>query len=191
MTTHLIPDVFNGIAPIETTLVGAHPRLHLTSETLVDLRGKLFHAPWSRHFARVRRLADMKQLSEAALVYRKGLINLFRHYLPLADYCAIFDNSSAAPSLVNEQDAVAERALKKAVARVMDENQRLGLPVAVMRKGQAVRSLLLRRWGWCARCGPLTRSSIAEEFFACPPPRPNVCYPSKTCQPSLPICAMN
>jgi hypothetical protein len=70
MTTHLIPDVFNGIAPIETTLVGAHPRLHLTSETLVDLRGKLSHAPWSRHFARVRRLADMKQLPDAALVYR-------------------------------------------------------------------------------------------------------------------------
>jgi len=32
----------------------------------------------------------------------------------------------------------AERALKKAVARVMDENRRLGLPVAVMRKGKAV-----------------------------------------------------
>lgn len=41
--------------------------------------------------------------------YRKGLINLFRHYMPLADYCAIFDNSSAVPVLVYERDAVAER----------------------------------------------------------------------------------
>jgi len=32
----------------------------------------------------------------------------------------------------------AERALKTAVARVMDENRRLGLPVAVMRGGKAV-----------------------------------------------------
>ena len=47
--------------------------------------------------------------------YRKGLINLFRHYLPLADYCAIFDNSSAAPALVYEQDAVAERVSRPAL----------------------------------------------------------------------------
>ena len=32
----------------------------------------------------------------------------------------------------------AERALQKAVARVLEENRRLGLPVAVMRKGRAV-----------------------------------------------------
>lgn len=32
----------------------------------------------------------------------------------------------------------AERVLKKAVARVMEENRRLGIPVAVMRKGRAV-----------------------------------------------------
>ncbi len=32
----------------------------------------------------------------------------------------------------------AERALKKAVARVLEENRRLGFPVAVMRKGKAV-----------------------------------------------------
>lgn len=32
----------------------------------------------------------------------------------------------------------AERALKKAVARVIEENRRLGIPVAVMRKGRAV-----------------------------------------------------
>jgi Lhr-like helicase len=32
----------------------------------------------------------------------------------------------------------AERALQKAVARVLEENRRLGIPVAVMRKGKAV-----------------------------------------------------
>jgi len=32
----------------------------------------------------------------------------------------------------------AEQALKKAVARVIEENRRLDIPVAVMRKGRAV-----------------------------------------------------
>lgn len=32
----------------------------------------------------------------------------------------------------------AERALKRAVARVMEENRRLGIPVAVIRDGRAV-----------------------------------------------------
>ena len=32
----------------------------------------------------------------------------------------------------------AERALKKAVARVIEENRRLGIPVAVMYKGKAI-----------------------------------------------------
>lgn len=41
--------------------------------------------------------------------YRKGLANLFAHYLPLADYCAIFDNSSAAPVLVYERNGMTER----------------------------------------------------------------------------------
>ncbi len=38
----------------------------------------------------------------------------------------------------SREGAQAERALKKAVARVLDENRRLGIPVAVMRKGRAV-----------------------------------------------------
>jgi len=33
---------------------------------------------------------------------------------------------------------MAERVLKKAVARVIEENRRLGIPVAVIRKGRAV-----------------------------------------------------
>lgn len=41
--------------------------------------------------------------------YGKGLANLFRHYLPLADYAVIFDNSSAFPALVYEKTADGER----------------------------------------------------------------------------------
>ena len=66
----MIQDVFNGIAPIETKLSGLHPRLHLTPDTLVALRGKLSQAPWARHFARVRQLADTGRLTDAALVYQ-------------------------------------------------------------------------------------------------------------------------
>ncbi len=70
MTTATIQDVFNGIGPIETTLAGVHPRLHLTAETLTDLRAKLTATPWARHFARVRRLADTGKMPDVALVYR-------------------------------------------------------------------------------------------------------------------------
>lgn len=70
MAAAVIQDVFNGIAPIETTLVGVRPRLHLTPAALLDLRGKLGQAPWSRHFTRVRQLADAGHLPDAALVYR-------------------------------------------------------------------------------------------------------------------------
>lgn len=41
-------------------------------------------------------------------------------------------------STPSREGVKAERALKKAVARVMEENRRLGIPVAVMRKGKAV-----------------------------------------------------
>ncbi|HPB30533.1 MAG TPA: zeta toxin family protein [Candidatus Sumerlaeota bacterium] len=32
--------------------------------------------------------------------FARSLKNLFKHYMPLADYCAIFDNSSSAPKLL-------------------------------------------------------------------------------------------
>lgn len=47
--------------------------------------------------------------------YGKGLRNLFALYLPLADYCAVFDNSSVAPLLVYERDGVAERIIKQSI----------------------------------------------------------------------------
>jgi predicted ABC-type ATPase len=43
--------------------------------------------------------------------YGKGLTNLFRHYLPRTDYCAVFDNSSARPRLLYEKSGGAERVL--------------------------------------------------------------------------------
>ncbi len=44
--------------------------------------------------------------------YGKGLVNLFKFYLPLTDYCAIFDNSSAYPSLIYEKTARNEHVFK-------------------------------------------------------------------------------
>jgi len=44
----------------------------------------------------------------AARRYQKGLKNLFAHYMALVNYCAIFDNSSAAPGLVYECVGTAE-----------------------------------------------------------------------------------
>lgn len=41
--------------------------------------------------------------------FSRGLNNLFRHYMPLADYCAIFDNSSSAPELIFERINTVER----------------------------------------------------------------------------------
>ena len=41
--------------------------------------------------------------------YGKGLINLFRRYMALVDYCAIFDNSSTVPTLVYERCGKIER----------------------------------------------------------------------------------
>lgn len=57
----------------------------------------------------LRRVADRVQLGGHRVPsevvrrrYRKGLVNLFDHYLAAADYCAVFDNSSADPVLVYE-----------------------------------------------------------------------------------------
>lgn len=58
---------------------------------------------------RVRRGGHDIPANTARRRYGKGLTNLFRHYLPLADYAAIFDNSSAFPALVYEKTADGER----------------------------------------------------------------------------------
>ncbi len=44
--------------------------------------------------------------------YGKGLRNLFSFYLSLADYAAIFDNSSAEPLLVYEREDSIERVIQ-------------------------------------------------------------------------------
>jgi len=44
--------------------------------------------------------------------FGRGLTNLFQRYLPLADYCAIFDNSSASPVLVYERTSASERIIR-------------------------------------------------------------------------------
>ena len=41
--------------------------------------------------------------------FHRGLTNLFNHYMPLLDYCAIFDNSSLNPMLVYEKRKGIER----------------------------------------------------------------------------------
>lgn len=46
--------------------------------------------------------------------YGKGLINLFRYYIPLADYCAIFDNTMN-PTLIYERSLEVERIMNREV----------------------------------------------------------------------------
>ena len=58
---------------------------------------------------RVRRGGHDIPARVAARRYGKGLGNLFRHYMALADYCAIFDNSSTNPVLVYERSRLIER----------------------------------------------------------------------------------
>lgn len=59
--------------------------------------------------------------------YRKGVVNLFRHYLGLTDYCAIFDNSSTAPLLVYEQADGYQRIIVEETFRRI-EQQAEGVP---------------------------------------------------------------
>lgn len=55
----------------------------------------------------------------AARRYGKGLGNLFRHYMALADYCAIFENSSTVPVLVYERSRDSERIIMTAIFEKM------------------------------------------------------------------------
>jgi predicted ABC-type ATPase len=62
---------------------------------------------------------DEVDMTESAEIQRnplefKGLRNLFALYMPLAHYCALFDNSSAAPVLVYEREGAAERVVQPA-----------------------------------------------------------------------------
>lgn len=60
---------------------------------------------------RVRRGGHDIPRAVARRRYGKGLANLFRRYMALADYCAIFDNSSTEPSLIYERSAGVERVI--------------------------------------------------------------------------------
>jgi len=55
--------------------------------------------------------------------YTRGIRNLFRLYLPLTDYCAIFDNSSAYPVLVYEKMSRSERILRQDIYRKIVEQE--------------------------------------------------------------------
>jgi predicted ABC-type ATPase len=44
--------------------------------------------------------------------FTKGLNNLFKTYMNLADYCAIFDNSSSVPRLIFERSEGLDRIIK-------------------------------------------------------------------------------
>ena len=56
--------------------------------------------------------------------YGRGLINLFRHYMPLSDYCAIFDNSTT-PNLVYErllrEERIVDGKLFKTIKNQLEE----------------------------------------------------------------------
>lgn len=100
----------------ETTLFGtAHVRLLRTMQSSgYSVR---FYYLWIPSVAltlrriaeRVRRGGHDIPTAVARRRYRKSLKNFFALYMPMADYCAVFDNSSAAPRLVYERDGVAER----------------------------------------------------------------------------------
>lgn len=91
--------------------------------------------------------------------FHRSLANLTRHYLPLADSWAMFDNSGSRPTLVAENRAenmkasngkakqpmgrnaqAAMRALQRAARKVRAENRRLGLPLIVWKNGKTVAS---------------------------------------------------
>ena len=44
--------------------------------------------------------------------FGKSISNFYRRYLPLANYCALFDNSSANPVLVYEKTGASERVIR-------------------------------------------------------------------------------
>lgn len=74
----------------------------------------------------LKRIADRVRLGGHAVPadvvrrrFGKGLKNLFKTYLNLVDYCAIFDNSSAEPTLVYEKSEGKERVIKPGIYRII------------------------------------------------------------------------
>jgi hypothetical protein len=50
--------VITGVSPLETDLLGVHPRLHLTAERISQFKQQIHQEPWQRLFERVRQTAD-------------------------------------------------------------------------------------------------------------------------------------
>jgi len=57
-TRPLINEIINGTAQLERLLVGIHPRLFMTADTLATLRSRLGREPYAALFARVCQVAD-------------------------------------------------------------------------------------------------------------------------------------
>src|SRR5687768_5742992 len=55
--------VITGVSPLETDLLGVHPRLHLTAERIAQLKQQVHQEPPHRLFERVRQTADAAQRS--------------------------------------------------------------------------------------------------------------------------------
>lgn len=53
--------------------------------------------------------------------YGRGVANLFRYYMPLADYVAIFDNSSAWPELVFEKHGADQDIVRPGIFDVIQQ----------------------------------------------------------------------
>jgi predicted ABC-type ATPase len=68
---------------------------------------------------RVRRGGHNIPTEVARRRYGKGLSNLFRHYIDLADYAVILDNSSALPQLVFEKADAISRILRSDVFQII------------------------------------------------------------------------
>ena len=82
----------------------------------------------------LKRIADRVRMGGHAVPadvvrrrFGKGLKNLFNIYMNLADYCAIFDNSSAEPRLVFERSEGMDRVIKPEIydiiVKMLEEGQ--------------------------------------------------------------------
>lgn len=56
--------------------------------------------------------------------YAKGLKNLFDRYMPLVDYCAIFDNSLLHPELVYEKDKSIDLVINEKIFEIIMNTMR-------------------------------------------------------------------
>lgn len=65
-----------------------------------------------RIMERVQRGGHSIPLNTIRRRFQRGLVNLFKLYMPWLDYCAIFDNSTFHPSLIYERSGSVERIVR-------------------------------------------------------------------------------